>query len=59
MGRKPTDEELNNPDFQALLTALDKVSKPVGPKLPKPARSTNPPYVAGKPEPAASGDMEP
>ena len=29
MGRKPTDDELADPDFQALFVALEKVSKPV------------------------------
>jgi hypothetical protein len=58
MGRKPTDEELNDPDFQALLAALDKVSKPIGQKPAKARPSPQPQSVAGKPEPASSGDME-
>ena len=29
MGRKLTEEELADPDFQALLVALEKVAKPV------------------------------
>ena len=29
MGRKLTDEELADPDFRALLVALEKVSKPI------------------------------
>ncbi len=30
MGRKLTEHEFNDPDFQALLAALTKASKPVG-----------------------------
>jgi hypothetical protein len=29
MGRKLTEEELDDPDFQALFVALEKVSKPI------------------------------
>ncbi len=37
MGRKLTDDELNDPDFQALLTALKKVAKPVDRSLARPS----------------------
>jgi hypothetical protein len=30
MGRKLTEDEFKDPDFQALLVALKKVSRPVG-----------------------------
>ena len=30
MGRKLTEDEFNDPDFQALLAALTKASKPLG-----------------------------
>ena len=50
MGRRPTEEELNDPDFRALLAALKKVSKPVGhlrakPPEPSPTRTPANPRI--------------
>ncbi len=33
MGRKLTDEEFADPDFQALFVALEKASKPIARKI--------------------------
>ena len=49
MGRKLTDEELADPDFQALIVALEKVSKPVAVKPPNPDRPVSEAEVHDEP----------
>ena len=59
MGRKLTGEELNDPDFQALLTALKKVSKPVRRKGGKDTAAAAQQLVRGAPTPVSPVDLEP
>jgi hypothetical protein len=49
MGRKLTEEELADPDFQALIVALEKVSKPVAVKRPNPDHPVSEVEVHDKP----------
>ena len=58
MGRKLTDEELADPDFQALIVALEKASKPVTLKRPDPARPVSEAEVHDEPAFAAGSPTE-
>jgi hypothetical protein len=58
MGRKLTDEELADPDFQALIVALEKVSKPVAVKRPHPDRPVSEAEVHDEPTSAAGSSTE-
>ena len=49
MGRKLTDEEFADPDFQALFVALDKASKPVARKIAELKRAVVPQPADGRP----------
>ena len=49
MGRKLTDKELADPDIQALLDAVEKASKPVGRKQPKPDHAASERPIHDKP----------
>jgi hypothetical protein len=58
MGRKLTDEELADPDFQALFVALEKASKPVGIKRPDPCRPVSEAQVHDEPTSATGSSTE-
>jgi hypothetical protein len=49
MGRKLTDEEFADPDFQALFVALEKASKPVARKIAELKRAAAPQPADGRP----------
>ena len=54
MGRKLTDEELADPDFQALIVALEKAAKPVGVRHPNTGRPVS--DAEGYDEPTSVAD---
>jgi hypothetical protein len=58
MGRKLTDEELADPDFQALIVALEKASKPVTVKRPNTGRPVSEVEVHDEPASAAGSSTE-
>jgi hypothetical protein len=58
MGRKLTDEEFADPDFQALFVALEKASKPVVVKRPQPDRPISEVEVHDEPTSAAGSCTE-
>ncbi len=58
MGRTLTDEELADPDFQALIVALEKASKPVTVKRPDPDRPVSEVEVHDEPSSVASSRTE-
>jgi hypothetical protein len=49
MGRKLTDEEFADPDFQTLFVALEKASKPVARKIAELKRAVVPQPVDSRP----------
>ena len=57
MGRKLTEDELNDPDFQALLVAVKKVSKPVV-KIQPAAREPEISRTVEKPRDEPSADVD-
>jgi hypothetical protein len=48
MGRKLTDEEFADPDFQALLVSLEKASKPIARKIAELKRAVVPQPADGR-----------
>jgi hypothetical protein len=59
MDRKPADDELNDPDIRALLTALKKVARPLSRKLTKPFRLVRIGKRGGVSTPVSPTDLEP